>query len=242
MDLFWRLLFGHFLADFTFQTNKINKWKRESTWGTAFHSLMHPFFYALLTYPYLMETWIRWKGISLNGLEAITLITLTHFVEDFWRVYTIKRFNTPDNTLYLLWDQVIHIAVIFIFCGVGPSLNETFIPEVWPILGILAVGATHLSVVLVYFLENDLYKASYPGAKEKYLAIGERLLAYLSLVFISSTVFAWLLAIVSLAAPRLELRAILKTKNIANFSWITGSLIAIICGFIGRVIYGLPNF
>ena len=52
MDIFWRLMFGHLLADFTFQTNFINRWKRTSFYGLLFHCLMHPFFMSLFILPF----------------------------------------------------------------------------------------------------------------------------------------------------------------------------------------------
>ena len=45
MVIFWRLLLGHLLADFTFQSNFINAWKRKSIWGMLGHCAMHPIAY-----------------------------------------------------------------------------------------------------------------------------------------------------------------------------------------------------
>ena len=113
MVIFWRLLFGHLLADFTMQTNFINRWKRKSVWGLMAHCLTHPILYLILTWPFLRDTWLTMGPLRLNGWWCILLVFVAHFIEDYWRVYTIFKYNTPDNTLYFFWDQIIHYAVIF---------------------------------------------------------------------------------------------------------------------------------
>ena len=73
MDIFWRLMLGHFLADFTFQVNAIAAWKRTSHWGLLLHCLMHPLFYIVLTWPYLGETWFAMETASCPGTGWIGL-------------------------------------------------------------------------------------------------------------------------------------------------------------------------
>src|SRR5579859_7744602 len=108
MLIFWRLLLGHLLADFTFQFNAINAWKRRNIWGMLVHCAMHPFFYILLTWKNLGEIWVSVLGIQLSGWACVALITLLHFTEDQSRVGHIRKHRSRDNTIYFLVDQLIH--------------------------------------------------------------------------------------------------------------------------------------
>ena len=78
---------------------------------------------------------------------AFFLLFLGHWLEDVWRVHTIDRYKTPDNTLYFIWDQIIHYVAIF---AVAPFLElsnpaKTFFPEKWPIMGSLFVLVTSMT-------------------------------------------------------------------------------------------------
>ncbi|MBI2070623.1 MAG: DUF3307 domain-containing protein [Elusimicrobia bacterium] len=238
MAIFWRLVFGHFLADFTLQTNFINEWKRTSNVGMIVHCLTHPVCYIILTYPYLFDVWITVAGVPIHGLLAISIITATHYLEDIWRVNTIKKYNTPDSTLYLIWDQVVHLSVIFIFFGTSPDgAMERIVPEQWPVIGTLIVIATHFSVVLVYFLEKDFFNRDYPDVAEKYVAIGERLLAFLAAAFIGDLRLALAVVLAALLLPRITALSLKRPVGAPpNFSWAAGSLLAVAAGLAGRMI------
>ncbi|MEK7287412.1 MAG: DUF3307 domain-containing protein [Elusimicrobiota bacterium] len=237
MLIFWRLILGHFLADFTLQSNRINELKRDNTVGMLLHCLTHPFCYIILTYPYLSEVWVRILGIPIHGWTAIVLITTIHYVEDIWRVHNIRKLGLPDNTLYLLWDQVIHISTIFVFFGDCPISSEwqSLVPEVWPVLATLAIVATHFSVVLVYFIEKDFFNKSYPGGWEKYISITERGLAFTALAALPGMRLAWMTAIAALLAPRFVAAHYHRTQNRPlSLSWTIGSLLAISAGLLAR--------
>lgn len=236
MVIFWRLLFGHLLADFTFQTNFINKWKRSSFWGMAAHCATHPVMYAILTYPYLNDIWINTSVVKLNGWTCVLIVFIAHFIEDEWRVFTIFKYNTPDNTLYFLWDQIIHYAVIFAVIPVAfqnPSVS--LFPEKWPILGCLFVAVTHASTVLIYFIEKDLYDIPFPGFEEKYLGMAERLA--LGLMFLVPNggwlilVPAWLVLMYVLRAKRL--------LDLSLFNYYLGGAVTVGCGLFARFVYYL---
>lgn len=236
MFLFWRLVLGHFLADFTLQANWVNQWKRSSHVGMIFHCLIHPVVYIALTYNHLYVPWVKFNGFSINGLTAIIIITVIHYFEDIWRVYTIKRFNTPDNTLYFIWDQIIHMGSIFIFFGIQPDIARFVIPEPWVIAGILAVGATHFSVVFAYFVDKDLYGRGYPTDREKYAALAERGLAFCLLAFAPNFWIGLIGALLVLEAPRMLLHKKLKIKLPPNCAWMVGSLTALLCGIAARYV------
>lgn len=234
MLIFWRLLFGHLLADFTFQTNYINYWKRTSFWGMVAHCAMHPLAYIVLAWPYLGDTWIKTSFLQLEGWACILIVFIVHFIEDEWRVFTIFKYNTPDNTLYFLWDQFIHYAVIFsvIPVGLSPTLAGLF-PESWPILGCLFVAVTHGTTVLIYFLEKDFYGIDFPAFEEKYLGMAERLV--LALVFLLPS-NGWLVA----APVWLAVMYVVRAKRMLDFSWFSyyfGAAGSIACGLFARFIY-----
>jgi hypothetical protein len=234
MIIFWRLMFGHLLADFTLQTNFINNWKRGSIWGMVAHCATHPIVYAALTWNYLPEPWIRLPWFSLNGWACIFIIFAAHFVEDQWRVFTIFKYNTPDNTLYFLWDQIIHYAVIFAVIPVGfRGATPQLFPELWPVFGCLFVLITHASTVFVYFIEKDLYNRLYPGLGEKYISMAERVVLALCFLIPGN---AWpLLALMWLSAMHF-----VRARRYLDLSWFSfylGGGIAAVCGLLARVIY-----
>ncbi len=236
MDIFWRLLFGHLLADFTFQTNFINKWKREKFMGLLVHCGMHPLFYVVLAWPYMNQYWIDNPFVRLNGWWCIAIIFATHLLEDWWRVFSIFKYGMPDNTIFFFWDQIIHLAVIFAVAPLAMSTaHQTgFFPEKWPVLGCLFVLATHACTVLIYFVEKDIHGADFPGDDLKYLAMAERLV--LALVFLFPTpVGAGLLA-----AGWIALMFFLRRRRLfemTTFTFYTGATIAVLCGLAARVVY-----
>ncbi|MBI5631406.1 MAG: DUF3307 domain-containing protein [Elusimicrobia bacterium] len=234
MTIFWRLLFGHLLADFTFQTDLINRWKRSSLWGMLIHCATHPLCYAALAYPYLNEVWVDLPFLSLRGWACILIVFAAHFLEDQWRVFTIFKYNTPDNTLYFLWDQIIHYAVIFAVIPMGlKSAGFALIPEKWPILGCLFVLTTHAATVLVYFIEKDIQFRAFPGLQEKCATMLERLV--LSLCFLVPSQAFLLLALGWIAFMHF-----VRAKRLLDLSWVSfylGGSIAALCGLAGRMIY-----
>ena len=236
MEIFWRLLFGHMLADFTFQTNFINRWKRASFRGLLVHCLMHPFFYVILCWPYLGEYWVETPLFRLSGWACLLIVFLTHLLEDWWRVFTIVKYNMPDNTIFFLWDQIIHYSVIFAVApmAMASAASSGFFPEKWPVLGCLFVVITHGCTVIVYFLEKDLHGAQFPGFDEKYLAMTERLVLALCFLFPSVLgagvlVAAWLAVMFFLRRRRLF--------DLSAFSFYMGAGISALAGLAARGVY-----
>lgn len=234
MVIFWRLLFGHLLADFTFQTNFINSWKRSSLKGMLAHCGTHPLAYVVLTWPYLSDFWIDTPHLRLNGWWCILVIFVAHLIEDQWRVYEIFKYKVPDNTLYFLWDQFIHYAVIFAVIPLGLlSENVSLFPERWPVLGCLFVAITHAATVLIYFIEKDLYGLEFPGFEEKYLSMAERLVLSLSFLLPRQ---GWIVA----APAWLALMYVVRSRRYLDLSWLSyylGGGLAVACGLLGRFIY-----
>lgn len=227
-------MLGHMLADFSFQSNFINAWKRKSIWGMLAHCAIHPVAYIALTYPYLNQFWVNTSWMQLQGWACVLLIFILHFLEDEWRVFTIFRFRTPDNTLYFFWDQIIHYACIFVFFPLGLSeMSPTWFPEKWPVLGCLFIGVTHFCTVLVYFIEKDLFGGYFPAFDEKYLTMAERLV--LATCFLLPG-WWW----VPLAVAWVASMFYLRHRRLMDFSWFSfwaGGVVSTLCGLGARFIY-----
>jgi len=183
MLIFCKLILGHFIADFALQTNKVANWKRESQWGMSVHVLCHPLVYLFLVsfeiWPrigfsshYLTMPWVQGPGFALNGWVCIALISLLHWVEDEWRVWSIRK-GTPDSTAFLLWDQAVHLAVILAF---APMIAGTR-AESWVLVATGVIILAHFTSVLIFFVENDLGMNSTVLSQGKYGYMVERLIA-----------------------------------------------------------------
>jgi hypothetical protein len=172
MIIFWRLILAHFVADFTFQTNHIANWKRQSKWGMAVHVLTHPVTTAAFVWPYLSMPWVQTRWFVLNGWICVVLLALFHWLEDEWRVWSIQETGSPDSTGFFLWDQVVHITMVLAFAPTIPGAR----PENWVFVAICGVLLAHFTSVLIYFLENDLWGRSEVLNHRKYYFMGERLL------------------------------------------------------------------
>ncbi len=172
MEIFWRLILAHFVADFTLQTNKVASWKRESRLGMLIHTLTHPLVSYALCWPYLGQTWVDAPLLRMNGWVCIAVITLFHWLEDEWRVWSIQETGSPDSTGFFLWDQVVHIVMIL---ALSPTTNETAV-SMWIFPVLCVVVLSHFVSVLIYFIESDLWGRSEMMGDKKYRFIGERLI------------------------------------------------------------------
>jgi len=234
MEIFWRLLLGHLLADFTFQTNFISRWKRASLWGMLAHCAIHSVICAVLTWPYLGECWVSVGVLHLQGWVCILALGAAHFLEDQWRVMDVFKHQASDNTAHFVWDQVIHVALLFAVAPLGLSSSAgVLIPERWPVLACLAVFLTHAASVTEYFLERDLFASAAPDFDEKYLGMMERLVLGLCFLLPQN---GWLLAAPLWLAAMCALRA----RRLLDLSWFSlafGSAASISCGLLARLIY-----
>ncbi len=154
MEIFWKLVLAHLLGDFTFQTDFIAKWKRESIFGGLMHSLIFFACAAALCFGQLGEHWAAW-GVSfpVNGWVMLAVLSLFHFFEDEWRVRTIRKAQSADSFLFFIIDQCIHIGLIFVFFP--PQTWQ--MPEKWIFLSMLFVLTTHFTSIFVYFSEKAVF-------------------------------------------------------------------------------------
>ncbi|GEM_PF-370187 len=265
MEIFWRLILGHLIADFTLQTNYIAAWKRESKWGLLVHCAIHPIIYSILLWNYVGQVWIQVGSLELTGCLCIFLVFITHLIEDEWRIWSVLKQGSPDNTFFYVWDQVIHYAVLFAFSPVVDgmmgkfgllyypplygvvsysevldlNLWERFLTlsrnETWVFVGILFALVTHFATVTIYFLEKDLLGKNFPSVKEKYISMLERGVVMVCFLLPGF----WWISVVLLWISRSILYRIYRW---GDFSWIhifLGNGIAILCGIIVRhLVYG----
>ncbi|OGS28056.1 MAG: hypothetical protein A2297_03175 [Elusimicrobia bacterium RIFOXYB2_FULL_48_7] len=178
MTIFWRLILAHFLTDFTLQTNTVAKWKRESALGVLAHSgifLLLSFVFCAFTENFsgftgehLFGTW--WK---LPGWACLALIFIIHFGEDYYRIWSIKEGGSSDNLMFFLWDQFIHIIIIFLFAPIDTNFS---IPEKWVVIAVMLILVTHFSSIFIYYIEQTVYGNEHIGTrlKGKYHMMAER--------------------------------------------------------------------
>ncbi|MBN1622372.1 MAG: DUF3307 domain-containing protein [Endomicrobiales bacterium] len=230
MRIFWRLVLAHLLTDFTLQTNYIARWKRQNVWGGMAHALIFLFSAGALCYNYLTDIWvILGNNIIIYGWMAILILTIFHFLEDEWRVWTIQKWNSPDSFIFFAWDQVIHFVLIFIF---APQTEGLF-PEKWVLLGTLFILTTHFSTILIYYIEKQFFGQAEMPVDKKYISMIERLAISFSLLLPGKWALSFIFVFVFSEVVHRQWK-----KN--NFSWVNtviGSVLAIIAGILARIIY-----
>ena len=263
MEIFWRLVLGHLIGDFTLQTNHIAAWKRRNILGMIVHCGIHPVIYSVLLWSYMGQTWVQAGPLPLTGWACVFVIFAAHFIEDQWRVWSVLKRNAPDNTFFYIWDQVIHYAVLFSMApavegsigkygfltyppisGVAPlaqasrmTLGERFMtvtqPEPWVFIAILFVIVTHFTTVSIYFIEQDFFGKSFPGDREKYISMAERILVAGCFLLPGR----WGLA---LAAAWILYVLASKAKRAYAYSWtsiLVGNATAVLCGLLSRNLF-----
>ena len=138
MDIFWRLLLAHLLADFTLQFDIVNRMKRKNVWGMSLHCLTHLATASALTWSSLPVVWFTLGPVRVNGWGALAIMLTAHFLIDEIRIYSMKRLGYPDGTISFLADQVLHIYVLFLISPLhGFYGGNFFMSEKW--VGIIAM-------------------------------------------------------------------------------------------------------
>ncbi|MDD4004641.1 MAG: DUF3307 domain-containing protein [Elusimicrobiaceae bacterium] len=173
MLIFWRLLLAHLLADFPLQTDRVANFKRTSRKWMLLHCLTHAGLSAVLIWPYINEIWFTISGFRFYGWMAVAVILLTHYLQDMWRVYAIRKLHSHDGVLYFLWDQIVHIGILFALAA--PALGDgSALPEKWVLMACLFTIITYGNTILSYFLDKTLYNAEFPRFDAKYFLMLQR--------------------------------------------------------------------
>jgi hypothetical protein len=230
MHLFWRLVLAHFLADFTFQADFIAAWKRRNVAGGVVHSLIFLACSLALTGGYLFEPWpLFGTTANLPGWAALLVLSFLHFLEDEWRVWTIQKRGSPDNLFFFLWDQFIHLLLIFLFFPTGIVLP----PEPVVFLAILGILVTHFSSIFIFYLEKEIYGFSKIMTGEKYYSMAERLVTGLALLLPGWAALSFL----AVWLARIFWQRRQGTYGISPVNIAVGNILAVVCGIAGHIIY-----
>jgi hypothetical protein len=78
-----------------------------------------------------------------------------------------------------LADQALHVYVLFMISPVVIPVENCLLAEKWAGIAALFVLVTHVSTVLIYFIEKEFFGKDFPGFDEKYFLIFERLVLWL---------------------------------------------------------------
>jgi Protein of unknown function (DUF3307) len=229
MEIFYRLLFGHLLADFTFQTNYIAEWKRRSIWGLLAHVAIHPACYLFMAWPYMSSVWASPFDVALTGWICVGILTVLHFVEDWIRVSMVNR-GVPDNTLFYLWDQAIHILFLWLL---SPTSSQPLYNRLY-VLGSVFVLVTHCATVTVWFIEKDIFGRDYPDTEEKYISMLQRLVLWLAFFL----PHPWWMLVLVFVVVTFGRHVWMKKVDFSWTSVILGQLLAIACGLFSRFALG----
>ena len=185
---------------------------------------------SVLCFGQLGQQWTA-LGIStpINGWVALAALSFFHFLEDEWRVRTIRKDQSADSFKYFLLDQCIHIALIYIFFPPRTGLFS----EKWIALAILFVLTTHFTSIFVYFSEKALSGSSKLDAKERYYSMAERLGVSLALLLPGF----WAFCFIAVWFPGMFIRHSHKEYEVSLMNVLIGNVLAVLFGLVGRAIY-----
>lgn len=232
MEIFWRLVLSHLIADFTLQTNWINEMKRKTVLGVFIHVFIHIVVTTFLLLPYLNQTWFSVKGFNLNGYVMLFIICLFHFTVDQTRVYVIKNKIYPDNTISFLVDQIFHFYFIFIFTPFNNVSMSFENRNLWVLLSFIVI-ITHTTTILIYYIEKDLNNIPFPSFDQKYFMILERVVIW---AFFLLKGWWWLIFLLAWIY-QLNYFKKRKTIDITNMNFYLSIFISIFFGVISRYFY-----
>jgi len=231
MDIFWRLLLAHFLADFTFQTDRLVILKRENIWGVLFHTLIFLVCGVILCWTILTRVWLSVGGVPLHGVTIVLALAAFHFCVDWFLVWSINQGMFSDSIYYFLADQAMHFLPLLLFFDRG-ALTDIG-PDRWYVLGILFVLVTHFMTIFIYYIKKDFFHPERIDQEKKYIFIADRLVVWLAF-FITGI---WWMALVALWISR---TIWLRIRRQIEYSWVEiliGYACVLVLGYLARVIY-----
>ncbi len=232
MEIFWRLFLAHLLADFTFQTDYINRAKRSAVSGMLLHVFTHAVFSYILVRDYLGQVWFNLFSLQVSGWFALLALMTVHFGVDELRVYLIKKLKYPDSTFSFLADQFAHAYAIFMFTPFSFS-GADFIPEKWVFLLSCLVIVTHFATVFFYFLEKDFLEASFPGFDQKYFMIFERAVIWAFFMMPGN----WWIALLALWLVQFFYVKRKRIMDVSSLNFYGSIVFSCIFGLISRFVY-----
>lgn len=178
LEIFYRLILAHLLADFPFQTNKIFSVKIKYAWGVLLHCSIVWLTCMVVMYPYMHHFRMQ---------ILILLLTITHIFQDKAKIrYNLKIEN--NNVWTFVFDEIIHVFIILLVSidaydlvpkiGFMPDWleslywnNKFIIAAIWYV--ILTYGANIL-IGYIKFTFFDRYRLDFTKSFLKYIGILER--------------------------------------------------------------------
>lgn len=228
--LFWRLLAGHFLGDFPFQTDAVFRTKIKYRWGVILHGSIAGIFIFIFAIPYLPHYPILWLYLFLN--------LVFHILVDKAKLLIAPKVKKL-NFLFFLIDQSIHIGTLWLI-----SISVPFSPYYGaslPLYGntiFIIFFSVYIAVTygVLYFIVS--IKSSFnlpvflPGWGMKIVEFLERA-AIATFTFLGS--YYYLLIPLALF-PRGFLSFLRKTKyRVDAFDLILDLLLSLIAGFLLKI-------
>lgn len=188
-----RLILAHAIADFPLQTNTIYNYKEKSKKGILLHVLIH----------FLTSYVLLFNMFNLKLLGIVSLIAIIHFFQDWFKLYLQKKHEIFNRTFAFIFDQVLHIIVVFISYYYISKMLFGFIPHnFFPVsysdkIGLLlslSILASFGGCVAIYFIDKSILKRNITYKKE-YSGLLERMLIPI-IIYLKMNIIYLLLLIV----------------------------------------------
>lgn len=229
MDIFWRLVLSHLIADFTLQTDWVNRIKREKFLGVLVHIAVHIIVTTVLLIPYLNIKWFHFMGMDVKGYSVVVVICCLHLLVDQMRIYITKNNIYPDNTLFFLVDQFFHFYFIFVLSPFS-VIPYNFLGEKIIVMFTFLVLITHSTTVFIYYIEKDIKNLPFPTFDQKYFMIFERTVIW-GLFLLRNK---WWLAVLIIWMYQLYYLKKKKLMDISNINFYLSISISIVFGILSR--------
>lgn len=229
MDIFYRLVLAHLMADFCLQTDKIFAIKVKYRWGVLLHGSIVGIISFILTFPYLHD---------IQVVSSLILLLILHIFQDKEKI--VYSLHIERNSLFtFLIDQILHIGAMGLACfGFSNLMPIIYTGIIWDIYWsnkmiivlILLCVVTYGVNILISYIKNTIFRKElvFPHGWIKYLGILERL---------AISVFIWFggfyyFFVIPVSLPGIYM---FTKKKIAYIDFILSWGIAILIGFILKI-------
>ncbi|MEJ6951334.1 DUF3307 domain-containing protein [Natronospora cellulosivora (SeqCode)] len=239
------LVLAHFLADFVFQSDEVASKKKEKL-----RYLIKHIFGVFITYFVFIFIFF-----SIRLFIIITIITITHFIIDLYKIFLEKEGVSEIHAFFL--DQFLHITVILfiypflIYSSVHGMIQEIFSVFIYyyPILDNVNIYSTYGIIIIVtayifvwkpgsHIVEKTLknYKISKPESSREILINNQKetanpgeLIGKLERVLLLSFIISnnFLAISIIFTAKSVARFSNFKDKDFANY-YIIGTLISLL--------------
>ncbi|MFV9510119.1 DUF3307 domain-containing protein [Tepidibacillus sp. LV47] len=157
--MFYYLLLGHLLGDFTFQTGKIAENKLKDWKWNLLHVSIITICILFLLFPW---NFYMIGIVLLNGI-------LHFFIDSFKSKISIK--SSLGSLLYFIFDQVVHIMILYWLSTIIVKISPPLLIDVQIIkFLIILVFVSSFSAILIQFI----LKAIFPANQKKFFNGNEK--------------------------------------------------------------------